>query len=124
MVILIDTNVALDFLTVRQPFYQSAKAILQACASDNVQGYIAFHSLPNIFYILRKSYSDEDRRSMLEKLCLILRVTGASHERVCDAISRGEFSDFEDCLNTRMLKVINISRHNVICGYLLRTFIL
>lgn len=42
--------------------------------------------------------TDEDRRSMLEKLCLILRVTGASHERVCDAISRGEFSDFEDCL--------------------------
>ncbi|MCI8943764.1 PIN domain-containing protein [Oscillospiraceae bacterium 50-16] len=98
MVVLIDTNVALDFLTVRQPFYQSAKAILKACASDNVQGYIAFHSLPNIFYILRKSYTDEDRRSMLEKLCLILRVTGASHERVCDAISRGEFSDFEDCL--------------------------
>ena len=98
MVVLIDTNVALDFLTVRQPFYQSAKAILKACASDNVQGYIAFHSLPNIFYILRKSYSDEDRRFMLEKLCLILRVTGASHERVCDAISRGEFSDFEDCL--------------------------
>ena len=32
MVILIDTNVALDFLTVRQPFYQSAKAILQAWA--------------------------------------------------------------------------------------------
>ena len=48
MVVLIDTNVALDFLTVRQPFYQSAKAILQACASDDMQGYIAFHSLPNI----------------------------------------------------------------------------
>ena len=39
MVVLIDTNVALDFLTVRQPFYQSAKAILQACASDDMQGY-------------------------------------------------------------------------------------
>lgn len=47
MVVLIDTNVALDFLTVRQPFYQSAKAILQACASDDMQGYIAFHSLTN-----------------------------------------------------------------------------
>ena len=98
MVILIDTNVALDFLTVRQPFYHNAKAILQACASDEIQGYIAFHSLPNIFYILRKSYSDEDRRSMLKNLCLVLQVTGASHNRVCDAISRGEFSDFEDCL--------------------------
>ena len=98
MVILIDTNVALDFLTVRQPFYHNAKAILQACASDEIQGYIAFHSLPNIFYILRKSYSDEDRRSMPKNLCLVLQVTGASHNRVCDAISRGEFSDFEDCL--------------------------
>lgn len=98
MVILIDTNAALDFLTVRQPFYHSARAVLQACTGGDTQGYIAFHSLPNIFYILRKSYSDEERRAMLEKLCLVLRVTGASHERVCVAVSRGEFSDFEDCL--------------------------
>ena len=46
MVVLIDTNVALDFLTVRQPFYQSAKAILKACASDDMQGYIAFIPCP------------------------------------------------------------------------------
>lgn len=98
MVILIDTNVVLDFLTERQPFYHSARAVLQACTGSDIQGYIAFHSLPNIFYILRKAYSDEDRRAMLKKLCLILQVTGASHERVCEAISRGEFSDFEDCL--------------------------
>lgn len=98
MVILIDTNIALDFLAVRQPFYHSAKAVLQACANDEVQGYIAFHSLPNIFYILRKNYSDKDRRSMLEKLCLVLQVTGASHDRVCEAIARDDFSDFEDCL--------------------------
>ena len=98
MVVLIDTNVALDFLTQRQPFYHSARAVFQACASGKIEGYIAFHSLPNIFYILRKSYSEVDRRSMLEKLCLVLQVTGASHDKVCDAISRSEFSDFEDCL--------------------------
>lgn len=98
MVILIDANVALDFLTVRQPFYHDAKAVMQACASDEIQGYIAFHSLPNIFYILRKSYSDEERRAMLKNLCLVLQVTGANHDRVCDAISREDFSDFEDCL--------------------------
>lgn len=107
MVILIDTNVALDFLTVRQPFYRSAKAILQVCANDEIQGYIAFHSLPNIFYILRKSYSDEDRRSMLKNLCLVLQVTGASHDKVCDAISRGEFSDFEDCLQDECAQEIS-----------------
>lgn len=98
MVVLIDTNVALDFLTQRQPFYHSARAVFQACASGKIEGYIAFHSLPNIFYILRKSYSAEKRRTMLERLCLVLWVTGASHDRVREAISREEFSDFEDCL--------------------------
>lgn len=98
MVILIDTNVALDFLTMRQPFYVDARKIISLCASEKVQGVIAFHSLPNIFYILRKSHSDTDRRKMLRKLCMVLRVVGASHERVCSAIERDDFPDFEDCL--------------------------
>lgn len=51
MVILIDTNVALDFLTIRQPYYDNAKNILQHCAEGQIKGYIAFHSLPNIFFI-------------------------------------------------------------------------
>lgn len=98
MVVLIDTNVALDLLTERQPFYHNARAVFQACASGEIEGYIAFHSLPNIFYTLRKVYSDEKRRAMLKRLCLVLRVTGASHDRVREAISREVFSDFEDCL--------------------------
>lgn len=98
MVILIDTNVALDFLTMRKPYYDNAREVIRICAVEKVQGYIAFHSLPNIFYILRKSYSEIDRRKMLRKLCFVLRVTGASHEKVCDAIEYTEFSDFEDCL--------------------------
>lgn len=98
MVILIDTNIAMDFLTMRQPYYNDAQNIIWMCAAERVEGYLAFHSLPNIFYILRKSYSEADRRKMLKKLCRILKVTSVSHEGVCDAIDNTEFSDFEDCL--------------------------
>lgn len=107
MVILIDTNVALDFMTMRQPFYDDARNIIRLCANERIQGFIAFHSLPNIFYILRKSYSDADRRSMLKKLCLVLQVTGASHEKVCDAIERDDFLDFEDCLQDECAKEVS-----------------
>lgn len=107
MVILIDTNVALDFLTMRQPYYDDARSVIQACAGEQIQGYIAFHSLPNIFYILRKSYSDVDRREMLKKLCFVLQVTGASHDKVCDAIERNEFFDFEDCLQDECAKEVS-----------------
>lgn len=104
MVILIDTNVALDFLTMRQPYYHDAKAVIQMCANEQVQGCIAFHSLPNIFYILRKSHSAHDRRELMKKLCLVLRVTGASHEKVCAAIEHEDFDDFEDCLQAECAK--------------------
>lgn len=98
MVILVDTNVALDFLTVRQPYYDGAQKVIRMCAEGQAEGYLALHSLPNIFYILRKSYSEGDRREMLKKLCKVLGVTGASHEKVCAAIENDGFPDFEDCL--------------------------
>lgn len=62
--------------------------------------------LPNIFYILRKSHSEADRREMLKKLCLVLQVTGASHDKVCNAIERMEFTDFEDCLQDECAKEV------------------
>lgn len=98
MVILVDTNIILDFLTMRQPYYDDARSIIRMCAEERLEGYLAFHSLPNIFYILRKSHSEADRRKMLRKICLVLKVASASHDKVCDAIENDAFSDFEDCL--------------------------
>lgn len=107
MVILIDTNVALDFLTMRQPYYNDARNVIMICAKEKVKGYIAFHSLPNFFYILRKNYSEADRRAMLKKLCTVLEVTGASHDKVCEAIEQVGFSDFEDCLQDECAREIS-----------------
>lgn len=101
MVVLIDTNVALDFLTMRQPYYESARDVIRTCAEDKVKGYIAFHSVPDIFYILRKSHSEADRRAMLKRLCSVLQVAAASHEKVCNAIEQTDFSDLEDCLQEK-----------------------
>lgn len=106
MVILIDTNIALDFLTMRHPYYENARDVIRICAEDKVKGYIAFHSLPNIFYILRKSYPEADRREMLKKLCCVLQVTAASHDKVCEAINQTDFRDFEDCLQEKCAKEV------------------
>lgn len=54
MVVLIDTNVIIDFLLEREPFYKPAAEILRKCAGNELMGYMAFHSIPNIWYILRK----------------------------------------------------------------------
>ena len=66
MVVLIDTNVIIDFLVAREPFYDSALHVMEKCASGEAEGYMAFHSLTNLWYILRKS-SDRDKKVMVRK---------------------------------------------------------
>lgn len=103
IVVLIDTNVIIDFLLKREPFSESAAEILQKCAAKELVGYLAFHSIPNIWYILRK-VPEGKRRGWLRDICSVLFVTGASHEEVLRAIENEEFGDFEDCLQDRCAK--------------------
>lgn len=106
MVILIDTNVILDFLITREPFYQASLEILRKCAMKELTGCIAFHSIPNLWYILRKTPEDK-RREWMNDICSFLQVVGASHEEVVNAIQNREFKDFEDCLQDKCAIMAN-----------------
>ena len=98
MRVLIDTNIMLDVLMGRQPYFDLADRIIRLCADQRIEGYMAAHSIPNMFYILRKSMSDEDRRDVLKSLCQILKVEGIDSIKVLSAINNQNFSDLEDCL--------------------------
>lgn len=101
MEILIDTNVILNYITERDdPFRESSKKIMELCAEEKVNGYIAFHSLSIIWYVLRKK-SENERRFWLKNVCEILPVVGATHEQVLEAIDQVNFTDFEDCLQDK-----------------------
>ncbi len=47
--ILVDTNILLDYVLMRDPFYEDAKSIILACADGRINGCIAAHSIPNMF---------------------------------------------------------------------------
>ena len=100
MVVLVDTNVIIDYLASREPFYHASSEIITKCAQKDLVGYIAFHSIPNLWYILRKVPEDK-RREWIIDVCNLLRVAGVSHEEVVKAIRMKDFKDFEDCLQDR-----------------------
>ena len=106
MIVLIDTNIIIDFLVAREPFYDSALRVMEKCASGEADGYMAFHSLPNLWYILRKVPA-ETRRLWLEKVCMVLKVACASQEAVMAAIKMDNFIDFEDCLQDRCAEEVS-----------------
>lgn len=108
MVILIDANVILDYIASREPYYRDAHKVMNMCHSGEIQGYLAFHSVSIIWYTLRKFIPDKmERRNWMRKILQMVRVTGASHEAVLQAIDMENFKDFEDCLQDRCAETIN-----------------
>lgn len=101
------TNVLLDYLTTRKPYFNDSYAILLMCAEEKINGYVAFHSIPDIYYILRKTHDTRVRREMLLGICNILTVTSASHESVISAIKNVMFKDLEDCLQDKCAAEVN-----------------
>lgn len=100
MNVLIDTNVMLDYLIKREPYYKDASEIFFMCASGKLNGCIAAHSVINAFYILRKSLSAEKRRKMLLDLCEITNVIGIDQRDVLSVLNDKGFADMEDCLQS------------------------
>lgn len=98
MRVLIDTNVILDALTGRRPYFDIADKILKLCSDGEIEGYMAAHSIPNMFYILRKDLSENDRREVLLSLCDILTVEGIDGAKILSALKNSKFADLEDCL--------------------------
>lgn len=102
--ILIDTNVLLDYILTREPFYEDAKRIVSICVDGKVKGCIAAHSISNMFFILRKDFNSEERRELLLNLCSIFDIEGIDKIKLIAGLQNEEFSDFEDCLQMECAK--------------------
>lgn len=98
MKILVDTNVLMDFLTERTPFCEAADQVIKLCAEGKVTGYMAAHSISNLFYLLRKTHTVDERRDILLNMSTMLEIEGITRENVHDALRNTDFYDFEDCL--------------------------
>ena len=99
MKILIDTNVIMDSLIGREPFFEDSDKILKLCSDRKVEGYIAGHTITNLFYLLRKHYCNKDCRDILLNLIEFLQVEAIDIKKIKLALQNEDFKDFEDCLH-------------------------
>ena len=102
--ILIDTNILLDYLLEREPFFENAKEVILTCTEGNTKWCIAAHSISNMFFILRRDYDAKERREVLKNLCMIFDVEGIDKTKLLLGLENEDFSDFEDCLQMECAK--------------------
>lgn len=106
MVLLIDTNIILDCLANREPFAETSRRILYSCVEKKVKGYVAAHSMTNIFYILRKHFSSSERKKMLRELCEFIEVCDLQKNQLTNVLANEEFDDLEDGIQVECAKSV------------------
>lgn len=95
---MIDTNIILDVLLEREPFYTHSKAVLVLCEDHTVHGFISASSATDIYYLIRKALgSSNEAYEALGHILNIVKVLTVTNDDVNQAFLR-RASDFEDCL--------------------------
>lgn len=87
MKILIDTNVILDVLLKREPFYKVAIEVLQMAKINTVQEYVSASAITDIYYLAcRQLKNKEQARGLLKELLTIVSVAGVSEKEIVNAL--------------------------------------
>ena len=107
IIVLIDTNIFIDVLQDRIPFTDNSQAVIGLVTQKKIKGAVAAHSITNLWYILRKNHSDEERRNYLLSLFEIFDVVSIDKNRLVAALENSNFKDFEDCLQDECACAIN-----------------
>lgn len=98
MKVLIDTNVMIDAITKRDDASSFSADVIALCSSNRITGFVASHSFSNMYYILRKEYSDKNRRVIIGEYCKILNVVSMNEDVINAALNNNNITDFEDAI--------------------------
>lgn len=108
MKVLIDTNVIMDVLVGREPFLEMSRYVVNLCDNCVIEGFLAAHSITNLFYMLRNYYPSDECHDILLDIFDIFSVIGIDETKLKTALQNKEFKDFEDCLQIECGREVDV----------------
>jgi predicted nucleic acid-binding protein len=92
-----DTNVLLDVLVARKPFYADSAAVWSLAEEGRIEGLVSAITFTNIFYVVRKQSDARNARWVLTKLRDAFAIVGCDARMISMALG-SEIKDFEDAV--------------------------
>ena len=105
MKVFIDTNILLDVLAERKPFYNMACRICELIEKGKLRGYLSASSITDIFYIIKKCLGRQLAYETVEKLMMVFGIVSIPETDIRKALKVG-LRDFEDGLQLVCAKKI------------------
>jgi predicted nucleic acid-binding protein len=95
--VFVDTNILLDVLARREPFYADSAEVWTLAETGRVAGFVSTLSLPNLYYLLRRTKGQQSARKALGILRDIFSLVPLDVQISNQAIDAG-IKDFEDAI--------------------------
>ena len=96
--LLIDTNVALDFILKREPFFKMSAQIISLTGNDNINEFVSATTVTDIYYIARRHLKDRKIvMDMLKDFLQTVKVANVTHREIQIALNL-DWKDFEDSI--------------------------
>jgi predicted nucleic acid-binding protein len=95
--LLLDADVLLDTALRRQPFAADSDRLVQWCQETPQSAMVAWHSVSNLYYLLRIAVADAKAREFISDLMRFTTVTSGGTGAVRQALLI-PMRDFEDAL--------------------------
>lgn len=96
MKVFLDTNIVIDLLDKREPFYLSAVRLFTLAYQKKITLFVSPMTYATASYLLRK-HGKEGMKLLLRNLRQLSQITIAD-ENVVDAAMASSFNDYEDAL--------------------------
>ena len=94
--VLIDSNIFVDFMFHREPFYKDSEKMISLCENKKVKGYVTTSMLMDLHYIFRRlSYSNNTANKAIEEIIKVFDVLNIEKKDIVNSIMQGK-KDFED----------------------------
>jgi predicted nucleic acid-binding protein len=93
----VDCDVLLDVGLGQEPFCETSAKLINYLEANPDSGFIAWHSVANIFYIISKTTTKEKAKSFIVKLCQFVQVVPTGNTEILYAANL-PMKDFEDAL--------------------------
>jgi len=93
----LDTNVVIDLLGEREPFYESAAKIATLADRGKIQIYVSALTYSTVYYLLARFENGEAVKEKIRKFKVIAETSDLT-DKIVDKGLVSKFSDFEDSL--------------------------
>jgi predicted nucleic acid-binding protein len=96
--VFVDTNIVIDLLAKREPFYTEAAVLFSLAENGKVELAVSSLTIANTSYTLLRRVNATIAKSILRRLKMVVKVLSLDDKIVDLALNDERFSDFEDSL--------------------------